>query len=410
MLDTTTRRARLQQLLDLAMIYRGWTRKELASALGRDPTKLLPSTGNPKLDFLVELADVLDWPIGDVTECLWGGLEVPDTMPPIAPFDDLYEAGREAHTNGRYRDLVQLGRAALDAAETPTQRALAHNRICGGWEGMGRYVRSMEAARAGLREHSVQPDVRRMLQGNLANAAYALWNLTEARTTASDLVDHFRMRPPEAPRDRRTAAYSLYVLGSTHRRLIDLEPDRTQHHAAASRSLLLEAAQSLEATADADDRLSGIARTCRGGVIEADVVLGRLDARSALANIVDALSMVIDLNDEPRGDRLESHGWWCVFGCNIALRHMSDESEQQRLIALLSNKAIDISDRLENWSMRERIFSLQYCNAKIKPADAPTMLIDKEDARLITGTMGRFPQFRSTGWALLRNVGAPAAS
>jgi hypothetical protein len=410
MTDTTTRRARLQQLLDLAMIYRGWTRKELAEALGRDPTKLVPSTGNPKLDFLVELADVLDWPVGDVTECLWGGLEVPDSQPAIAPFDDLYDAGRKAHAEGRYRDLVRLGREALDAADSPTKRALAHNRICGGWEGMGRYVRSMESARTALREHGIEPDVRRMLQSNLANAAYALWNLTEARTGSSDLVDHFRMQPPTTDRDRRTAAYALYVLGSTHRRLIDLEPDRAQHHAAASRSLLLEAAQSLDAAAGRDDRLPGIARTCRGGVLEADVVLGRLDARGAIANIVDALSMVIDLNDEPCGDRLESHGWWCVFGCNIALRHLSNTTDQQRLLALLTNKANDIADRLENWSMRERIFSLQFCNAKNRSADAAPMLIDKEDARLITGTMGRFPQFRSTGWALLRNISAPVTS
>ncbi|MCH2137278.1 MAG: hypothetical protein MK101_11995, partial [Phycisphaerales bacterium] len=314
MTEPTTRRARLQQLLELAMIYRGWTRKELAGALGRDPTKLVPATGNPKLDLLVELADVLDWPVGDVTECLWGGLDSAPSRSSDATFQDLYAAGGEAHADGRYRDMVRLGREALEAAGSPTQRALAHNRICGGWEGLGRYVRSMDAARTALRETPVTGDVRRMLQSNLANAAHALWNLTEARTTASDLVDQFRVRPPETLRDRRTGAYTLYVLGSTHRRLIDVEPDRAQFHAAASRSLLLEAAQALEAAADSDDRLGGIARTCRGGVIEADVVLGRVDARGGIARIVDAMSDIVDLDDHPRGDQLESHGWWCVFG------------------------------------------------------------------------------------------------
>ncbi|MCH2137048.1 MAG: hypothetical protein MK101_10800, partial [Phycisphaerales bacterium] len=85
-------------------------------------------------------------------------------------------------------------------------------------------------------------------------------------------------------------------------------------------------------------------------------------------------------------------------------------SEQQRLLAMLSNKAIEIADRLDNWSMRERIFSLQYCSSQKNSTSSPPMLIDTEDARLITGTMGRFPQFRSTGWALLQQAGVQAES
>ena len=29
------------------------------------------------------------------------------------------------------------------------------------------------------------------------------------------------------------------------------------------------------------------------------------------------------------------------------------------------------------------------------------IVIDNDDIRLITGTMGRFPQFRNTGWSIL---------
>ena len=57
------RRQRLAQMLDLAQNYRGWTRKELAQALGRDPTKLIPGSGVPKLDLVVDLSQVL----GDAT-------------------------------------------------------------------------------------------------------------------------------------------------------------------------------------------------------------------------------------------------------------------------------------------------------------------------------------------------------
>ena len=32
------------------------------------------------------------------------------------------------------------------------------------------------------------------------------------------------------------------------------------------------------------------------------------------------------------------------------------------------------------------------------------MTIDSEDIKMITGTMGRFPQFRQTGWDMLENA------
>ena len=46
------RRTRLAHLLDLGQNYKSCTRKELARALGRDPTKLIPGSGVPKLDLV----------------------------------------------------------------------------------------------------------------------------------------------------------------------------------------------------------------------------------------------------------------------------------------------------------------------------------------------------------------------
>ena len=63
------RRHRLGQLLDLAQNYRGWTRKQLSAELGRDPTKLVPGSGVPKLDVIIALAKTLDW-----TLMMWSSL------------------------------------------------------------------------------------------------------------------------------------------------------------------------------------------------------------------------------------------------------------------------------------------------------------------------------------------------
>ena len=74
-----------------------------------------------------------------------------------------------------------------------------------------------------------------------------------------------------------------------------------------------------------NESYEGVARTCRGGIMEAEVVLGLRDARSVIAEINDGLNDVIDLTTIESGDMLESYGWWCIFGCNISIRHISDE-------------------------------------------------------------------------------------
>ena len=62
------RRDRLSQFVDLARIYRRWTKIQTAQALGREPSKVVPESGNPKLDLVVGLAEALDWDVGDVAE------------------------------------------------------------------------------------------------------------------------------------------------------------------------------------------------------------------------------------------------------------------------------------------------------------------------------------------------------
>jgi hypothetical protein len=63
-------RVRLEELQALARTYRNWSVKELAIALGRQPGRLVPESGMPKIDLVVALAKALDWPIEAVVEHL----------------------------------------------------------------------------------------------------------------------------------------------------------------------------------------------------------------------------------------------------------------------------------------------------------------------------------------------------
>jgi hypothetical protein len=402
------RKVRLERLLDLAQAYRGWSRKELAEQLGRDSTKLAPESGNPKFDMILLLSEILDWSLNEVSDWVWYGNDsnaIPQKARKKNSFKDLDLKAQGAYRNGEYRKMVSLAHTALEAAKNAEERARSYNRAAGGWDGLGRFKRVLRAAQAGLREHPISSDLRLLLQTTAANAHYTLWQLDEAQGMAQLVVDHYKKHKPETDRAKVAQSHALYVLGHTHRRMLDIEPNRASVHAQCAKDLLEKAASCYEDLArKVHPTYGGVANSCRGGVLEVDVFLGNIDAREALARVFDVVSSIVDPSTHEKGDWLESHGWWCIIGCNITLRHISEERDIQRFMALFTNKADEISDRLDHWSMRERVFSMQFEGHKRLvgwTGQTIPIVIDNDDIRLITGTMGRFPQFRETGWSIL---------
>ena len=415
----TLRKKRLEQLLELAQAYKGCSRKELARILGRDRTKLVPASGVPKLDMVTDLCGVLDWPIGDVVSFLSPGEVVPDEPGQRGPhngngstqateFDRLELASRDAQRTGAYTMAVALAHQAYDAAETAEQRALACNREAVAWDGLGHYKSALAAEQRGLSEQ-VSTELRRILESNLANAYYTLWSLTEARSLSKDLIDSYRQAEATSYRDRCTEAFAYYVRGNTFRRFMSSEPDNERPRAREAIADLEKSIRLYEALSKEFDEASfaGIANTCRGGVIEAEIALGHRDLEGGLAELEEGLENVVDPEACPQGDWLESYGWWCIYGCNIALRHVTDERDLQHHMAIFTNKADEIADRLDNWSLRERVFSMQYASQK-KFLDwtgrTLSLTLDNDDLRALVGTMGRFPTFRDTGWRLLQTA------
>jgi hypothetical protein len=382
--EATRRRRRLERLLRLALAYRDCSRKELARVLGRDPTKLVPGTGIPKLDLVVELAGVLDWPVGDVVSYLW----------------DNHDSQFDPDASGA---------AGPDApAPSAQQRARAYRREALGWRRRGRYLDVVESATRGLQEAGATTALRRRLQAILGEAYYALWSLVESRSICRDLLDSYEEHPPQTAEDRRTQAFACYVSGQTARRQISIELHRSKNLAASAHQDLERALELYRRLAvdDDDELLEGRANTCLGAMIETDAILGRNCPSDAVARLSHGLDRIRDPSglSEPRP---ESYGWWCIYGCNIALRHLVDEQAMQQQMAVFTNKADEIATRLDNWSMRERVFTMQY--TRWERAAGSTCfeipcVIDRDDVRVITGTMGRFPTFRKTGWRILHTA------
>ncbi len=389
--------------MDLARVYRGWSRQELASNLGRDLSKVVPDSGNPKLDLVVALAEALDWSIGDVAQCVW---DEPMQLPPCGlDFAALDAQAMEAHRAGDWRRLVAGGAMLLRAASTPAERARALNRISGGHDGLGRHGKSLECIREALSLAPLTPGLELMLRVNLCGAHYSLWHVAEARAAARELVEQFEAKAPEGRLERVAQAFALMYRGQCARRAIAAMPDTAKRNATEARADLERAGTLFSKLARefGDDSYGGVANTCRGALMEVDCALGTLDPVDAVATITEALGGVEDPQLAPPGDWLESYGWWCIFGCNIAVRYLQDP-QFHRAMAIFTNKAVEIADRLDNWSLRERAFSLEQARRdrlqKSTGFDA-VWVLDEDEVRTITGTMGRFPSFRETGWKIL---------
>ncbi len=409
MSDSAGRRHRLERLLDVACASRGWSKRRLAQALGRDPTKLVPESGNPKLDFVVALAELLGTPVGDVVHFIIGPSDeqAMASNQPRSTFEQLDAQAREAHRRGAYQEMVEFASRAQAVATTPEELALACNREYGAWDGLGRYQNAIEAVRRGLEKGPIPRWLELMLRSNLANAHYSLWNLTEARTVAGEVIEVLCCDGCEHPNDELTLAFAFYVRGNTRRRML-------QGTLKDRRAVLERARKDLErargeylrlADEDDNDSFRAIAHTCEGGLLELEVEEGAVAPMDAIERVMKVLDRTVE--EDLAGDWLESIGWWCVFGSNIALGHLESEKAEQPL-AILTNKAHDIAKTLDNWALRERAFTLEHASRRCRPAASlgeGTWLMDSEDIGMLVGTMGRFPTFRVTGWRILESTG-----
>jgi len=407
------RKRRLHALLDLARVSRGWSRAQLARAIGRDPTKVYPDSGNPKADFLVKLAEILEWPVGDVLEAIWSedsAIADESESAHDAPkeYRALYDQARAAHAEGAFQRVVDGARRMHALADSDERRAFACAMEYSGWDGLGRYQQGVDACRRGLRYAGISTTTRNILRADLANAWYSLGDLTPALGTAEMLAAWYDHHPPEKNVDRKRVAFVRYLRGNIYRCLATAEPEFTQAHGeAALHDLRTAATLYRDLSVELEDpSLAGIANTCDGGIIEMEIELGERDAAQGIRTLLDGVESAREASELIIGDWLESYGWWCIFGGNLAVRHLSGKA-QQDAVRRFTTKALAIADRLDNWAMRERVFSTQFL-AHRQLADQTgleiEMPVDESRRGQITGAMGRFPAFRPVAWKMLQSA------
>jgi hypothetical protein len=448
MLTEETRKERISHMMSLAKVYRGWTSTQLAAALGREPTRAVPATGNPKLDLLERLADALDWETGEVAESLvsddptgegsptavGSGLATraggPDRAVTAAcadidamSFPELDVGAQRSHRSGSYAEMQSIALRMRQLANTGRERAIAANRLAGAYDGLGRYTRVLTCVREALSEEEIGDDLRLMLMVNLANANYTLWNLQESAAVSRGLLAEFESEPPRGRLERVARAFCLSISGHSQRRILarcDSEREARRRALEAERDLVAAERQYAELASEFDDaQYLGLANTARGGALEARVAAGLVPAEDAIEEIVSRLEHAIDVAAHGVPHLLESWGWWSVFGANIAMRADRDAAraagacdaergDLEQAIAICTNKAAEIAEHLDLWPMRERAFTLEWFRrqqvVRTRPEELATWTLDTDDVRVLVGTMGRFPLFRPMGWAILHHA------
>ncbi|HMN96645.1 MAG TPA: hypothetical protein PKC43_01570 [Phycisphaerales bacterium] len=403
-------------MIELAQSYRGWSQKETADALGRNVHAIVPDSGNPKLDMVVSLAEILDWPIEMIVADLRGRMDEGDgpgpreADGPTLTKDEAIALVREAWAlceAERWADVIELtDPERWRGLDGETFGHLMVYRYTA-FEHDGRYLESIEACHTGLGrtlDGSV-PALR--LQVRLAASYYLIGSTFEAAALTFELLSRLPSEPGDPERDALRALASFVRAMALSGRGHVAGGDSDQSRLTEIRQLLETAAALLESSSpEADSRNRALAATSRVAAREVDVELGVLEAEEFVQGVVESLDGTADLGSAD-SNRAEAVGWQCLFAARAIVRNLDQITNPDRLLAILTNKVDEVAERLGHWAMRERLFLIEHIyrvRTKASRGDAPAWNLDEDELRTLMGTMGRFPNFRPTGWEILRSV------
>ncbi|HMN97217.1 MAG TPA: hypothetical protein PKC43_12150 [Phycisphaerales bacterium] len=404
-------------MIELAQHYRGWTQRETAAALGRNVHAIVPDSGNPKLDMVVSLSEILDWPIEMVVADLRGKMDSAEerdaaaagTAAPIGP----EEARAIVH---RAWELMEAEAwAELIDFSTPERHARLDGEMFAhlmyyrqvALEADGRYVAAVECCRHGLRRVARRSVAALRLRSVLGNALFMAGHLDEAGSVALDLIGLLRGLP-ETSALRSSLGFALFTRGMALRAQADVEGPDSSETLREARANLKEAEQVFGEyrARGGSPKDESLARKARGAAAEIDVMLHELSPSAFVEEVLAAVESARDLRTID-GWEAETLGWWCVFASRTVTRSPLEFADADRLLAILTNKLDEVAERLGHWALRRHLFTIEHvCRilAGQGKRTAPDWNFDEADIRTLMGTMGRFPEFREVGWQILRAV------
>lgn len=418
-------RDRLEEMITMVQSYRGWSQKQVAEALDRNVHALVPDSGNPKLDLVVKLSDILDWPLEMVVA-------------------DLKEAEREAAAAKRAKDpALETGATDVRRPSVPeTAKAIIHRawELCEaekwedvltltdpesfdgvegldaesrGWlgyyrqvalESAGQYLAAIDCCRWSLESTRHDSAAAWRLRTALAYLLLTIGSATEADGVAVGVIGELGTLESSDPlREQRALAH--YVRGLARRSLAVRGDGFSAPLLAQAREHIEKAALEFEDHASYGGSVRNLSMTATARCVarEIDVLLGDASAAKFVTGVV--LSLDIETTTASMdSNAAESLGWRCLVAARVIIAFRDQIEDPDRMLAILTNKADEVAERLGHWALRERLFAIEHLHRVLIESTGealPIWNLDEEDLRTLMGTMGRFPRFRKLGWKIL---------
>jgi hypothetical protein len=393
-------RVRLEELQALARTYRNWSVKELAIALGRQPGRLVPESGMPKIDLVVALAKALDWPIEAVVE----HLVKPDTgsrgdgsgADAGKDFSSLYTASLEKRLQRDYFEAIRLAVRAGSVADTPTRRAAASVIESDAHEACGSYLEALRCLRAGSQLDGVDLPWRLLIDSKIANILFMQGNRTQAIGIASSVLEYTsRIEADHVAQLARALAH--WARAHALRASIPVASFEVWKPLADSAeedfATCAEIAEALRASEHGyGERNLTFASSIEVGLLELRAVRSPDAGGSVLSRL---LEIVREGGDVSPGVS-ERKAWAAIALANTAKRTVADDMQLWGMLELASAALRAHAAATSNWFFAHQHLEIDSeRRRRLGSLAHGSRVLDATEAKLVAGVLGHVPAART---------------
>ena len=409
--DCILKRRRLSGVVGLARIYADFGVKQLADAVGRDKTRIIPPTGNPKLDMVGALAGLLEWTVKDVVNALQGGSQPKHAiierrlLGQRKRLEDLRRISSRLENDGRQMLSGTVSGLLFLHSKKGHERSIALKMIGRSQLQTGDANGALISFRNGLNQNGLDFVTQLTLKIDLCRAHMRLKHHFEARTIASDVLDMISDDTEHDPADFSEAERSArYIRGNAVRESID-HGVGTKDLVRARKDLL----RSLQITQTGSNRDLDEGTVAVGAILELDTALGRITPEEAVHRIEETLRVAnVGLEEGTLEDGTRrAWSWWCLFGARIAMRDHTLGPLWQKTHEL-ARRAIEFGSGPGENLLREHAYLLLFRawkDSRHRGAREISWHMEPMELKLFVNTMGAKNGFMEPGWMILMETG-----
>ena len=398
-------RERLEELQALARTYRSWSVKELAHALGRQPGRLVPESGMPKIDLVVALAKALDWPVEAVVDHLVKPASdarrsiAQDTA---ADFKRLYNESLAKRVERDFAEAVRLAVRAGAAADTPTRKAAALSAEAAAHESAGSFTESVRCLRHAVLIEGVAVEWRMLCDAKLANMLFMQGQPSHSLGIAASVLEYLDTLPiNEITRCARAIAH--WSRGHALRSSIPVgNCDPWKPLAESARTDFIAARDIIHELAETQDATTAHYGTMAASIDAVILELDAICAPDASESVLRELLAIVREAGSLEPTLGERKAWAAVALANTAKRFLDDDMQRRGMLEIASATLRAHAIATSNWYFAHQHLELDAERRRKLAGNAVApRALDAMEAKLVAGVLGQVPAARQHAGELM---------